>query len=67
MCVDNKTLCYLLLPGGGGSRNSEIIIIIVVIIITIIIIIIIIIYCNWIVTRWQWLFYIYTKYEIGYY
>jgi len=24
---------------------------------TIIIIIIIIIYCNWVVTRWQWLFY----------
>jgi len=31
-----------------------------------IIIIIIIIYCNWVVTRWQWLFYMYTKYEIGY-
>ena len=30
------------------------------------IIIIIIIYCNWVVTRWQWLFYMYTKYEIGY-
>jgi len=25
------------------------------------------IYCNWVVTRWQWLFYIYTEYEIGYY
>jgi len=24
------------------------------------------IYCNWVVTRWQWLFYMYTKYEIGY-
>ena len=33
----------------------------------IIIIIIIIIYCNWVVTRWQWLFYMYTKYEIVYY
>jgi len=32
----------------------------------IIIIIIIFIYCNWVVTRWQWLFYIYTKHEIGY-
>jgi len=31
----------------------------------IIIIIIIIINCNWVVTRWQWLFYLYTKYEIG--
>jgi len=29
-------------------------------------IIIIFIYCNWVVTRWQWLFYMYTKYEIGY-
>jgi len=36
------------------------------IIIIIIIFIIIIIYCNWVVTRWQWLFYMYTKYEIGY-
>jgi len=34
--------------------------------IIIIIIIIIIIYCNWFVTRWQWLFYTYTKHEIGY-
>ena len=32
----------------------------------IIIIIIIIIYCNWVVTRWWRLFYMYTKYEIGY-
>jgi len=31
------------------------------------IIIIIIIYCNWVVTQWQWLFYVYTEYEIGYY
>ena len=36
-------------------------------IIIIIIIIIIFIYCNWVVTGWQWLFYMYTKYEIGYY
>jgi len=35
--------------------------------IIIIIITIIFIYCNWVVTRWQWLFYMYTKYEIGYY
>jgi len=26
----------------------------------------IIINWNWVVTRWQWLFYMYTKYEIGY-
>jgi len=32
-----------------------------------IIIIIIFIYCNWVVNRWQWLFYMYTEYEIGYY
>ena len=32
----------------------------------IIIIIIIIIYYNWVVSRWQWLFYMYTKHEIGY-
>jgi len=28
---------------------------------TVIIIIIIFIYCNWVVTRWQWLFYMCTK------
>ena len=33
----------------------------------IIIVIIIFINCNWAVTRWQCLFYMYTKYEIGYY
>ena len=32
-----------------------------------IVIIIIIIYCNWVVTQWQWLFYMYTKCEISYY
>jgi len=32
----------------------------------VIIIIIIIINCNWVITRWQWLFYVYTKYEIVY-
>ena len=26
--------------------------------------IIIFINCNWVVTRWQWLFYMYTKYEL---
>jgi len=31
-----------------------------------IILINIIIYFNWVVNRWQWLFYVYTKYEIGY-
>jgi len=30
-------------------------------------IIIIFIYYNWVDTRWQWLFYMYTKHEIGYY
>jgi len=29
-------------------------------------IIIIFINCDWVVTRWQLLFYMYTKYEIGY-
>jgi len=38
-----------------------------VIIIIIIIVIVIIICCSWVVTRWQWLFYVYTEYEIGYY
>jgi len=35
--------------------------------IIIIIIIIVFIYYNWVVTRWQWLFYMYTKHENGYY
>jgi predicted PurR-regulated permease PerM len=30
-------------------------------------VIIIFINYNWIVTRWQWLIYMYTKYEIGYF
>jgi len=34
--------------------------------IILILIIIIFINCNWAVTRWQWLFYMYTEYEIGY-
>ena len=29
------------------------------------VIIIIFINCNWVVTRWQWLFYMCTEYEIG--
>jgi len=29
-------------------------------------IIIIFINCNWVITWWQWLFYMYTKQEIGY-
>jgi len=32
-----------------------------------VIIIIIFIYCIWVVTQWQWLCYMYTKHEIGYY
>jgi hypothetical protein len=32
----------------------------------IIVIIIIFINCSWVVTWWQWLFYMYTKYEPGY-
>ena len=34
-------------------------------IVIIIVIIIIIINCSWVVTRWQWLFDTYTKYDIG--
>ena len=50
---------------GGGNFVSNLIHIIIIIIV-IIIIIIIIIKCNWVVTRWQWLFHMHTKYEIGY-
>ena len=49
----------------GGLRASLVFSIIIIIVI-IIIIIIIIIYCNWVVTRWQWLFYMYIKHEIDY-
>ena len=28
--------------------------------------IVIFINCNWVITRWQWLFYMFTHYEIGY-
>ena len=50
------SLEWRLLPMGGSSRN-----------IWTIIIIIIINNCSWVVTRWQWLFYMYTKHEIVYY
>jgi len=40
------------------SEHSKIIIIIIIIII---IVMIIFINCNWVVTRWQWLFYMYTN------
>ena len=45
--------------GSTKNINTEKLIIII------IIIIIIFINCNWVVTRWQWLFYVFTKYEIG--
>jgi len=48
----------------GERRNSHRKLIIILIIV--IIIIIIVVNCNWVVTLWQWLFYMYTKYEIGY-
>ena len=35
-------------------------------IILIIILVVVVVNCNWVVSRWQWLFYMYTKYEIGY-
>jgi len=38
-----------------------IVIIIIIIIIVVVIIIIIIINCSWVVTQWQWLFYMYTN------
>jgi len=43
-------------PEDGCSNPSE----------TPVIIIIIFINCNWVVTRWQWLCYMYTRHEIGY-
>ena len=43
----------------NASKSSSVIIIII--------IIIIFIYCSCVVTWWQWLFYMYTKHEIGYY
>ena len=29
-------------------------------------VVVVVVDCNWVVTRWQWLFYMYTKYEIDY-
>ena len=60
---NSKTLffCFFCLgyTTSNGRHDCERLIIII-------IIIIIVIYCDWVVTRWQWLFYMYTKYEIGY-
>jgi hypothetical protein len=47
-------------------RVTYMLLIIIIIFIIITIIIITIINCSWVVTRWQWLFYMYTKYEAGY-
>ena len=47
-------------------RHVVMIVMMMMMMMIIIIIIIIFINCNWIVTRWQWLFYMYTKHEIGY-
>ena len=52
--------------GGIGIIIIIIITIIIIIIITIIILLLFI-NCNWVVARWQWLCYMYTKHEIGYY
>ena len=35
-------------------------------IVVVVVVVIIVVNCNWVVTRWQWLFYMYTKCEIGY-
>ena len=53
----NKSVYKVISRGGGGVELLT----------DLIIIIIIFIYCNWVVTRWQWLCYMYTKHEIGYY
>ena len=49
-----------------GSRTSQLIRGAV---LKVLLYLIIIIFINriWVVTRWQWLFYMYTKHEIGYY
>ena len=49
-------------PRVDVEISSSTVFLIIIIIITIIIFI----YCNWVVTRWQWLFYMYTKHEIDY-
>ena len=53
-CVQGLTSCRSTL-----QRPQSWILIIILTIITFI-------NCNWVVTRWQWLFYMYTKHEIGY-
>ena len=61
--VKDRVELYLYSPIWlhGADRNNFTLLIII------IIIIIIIINCNWVVTRWQWLFYMYTEYKIVYY
>jgi hypothetical protein len=65
MSCEILSLCQIHFVPPGIFWVSPLIIIIIMMII--IIIIIIFIYCNWVVTRWQLLFYMYTKHEIGYY
>jgi len=59
----------LLLDSGedtGTELNIGIIIIIIIIIIIVVVVVVVVVCCSWVVTQWQWLFYMYTKYEIGY-
>ena len=42
------------------------IIIIIIIIIIVVVVVVVVVNCIWVVTRCQWLFHMYTKYEAGY-
>ena len=63
----------LLLLDSGEDTGTELNIGIIIIttttttiIIIIIVVVVVVVCCSWVVTQWQWLFYMYTKYEIGY-
>jgi len=46
--------------------HTHIIMIIIIIITLLLLLLLLFINCNWVDTRWQWLFYTYTKHEIVY-
>jgi hypothetical protein len=60
--TESTPLCIGVIP----SKTQLIVDVVIDIYIYIYIIVIIFINCNWVDTRRQWLFYMYTKYDIGY-
>ena len=68
--TNDGTVCYIIvsfIQYNSRSVRTQLLLYTELLSSYIIIIIIIFINCSWVVTQWQWLFYMHTKHEIGYY